>query len=169
LEYFDLSTQCFTLLIKIVLLHVTSKIIVLLSLHGVFMHFPKLTCDTREFITNSKCPLCIPPQSQNHCCDIHNIVGNQFHRHYNTNGSNTMVIVTKFILQHNIAAEITSSGPCLHPTGNGDSGDDLSSDTLLHNLHPNTLPHSLAKLIARDTAMSTLDALTNHLINEMMK
>jgi hypothetical protein len=28
---------------------------------------------------------------------------------------------------------------------------------------------SLAKLIARDTTMSTLDALTNHLINEMMK
>jgi hypothetical protein len=77
--------------------------------------------------------------------------------------------VTKFILQHNIAAEITSSGPCLHPTGNGDSGDDLSSDTLLRNLPPDTLPHSLAKLIGRDTAMSTLDALTNHLIKEMMK
>jgi hypothetical protein len=80
-----------------------------------------------------------------------------------------MVIVTKFILQNNIAAEITSSGPCLHPTGFGDSGDDLCSDTLLHNLPPGTLPHSLAKLIARDTAMSTLDALANHLINEMMK
>jgi hypothetical protein len=80
-----------------------------------------------------------------------------------------MVIVTKFILQHNIAAEITSSGPCLHPTGNGDSGDNLCSNTLLHNLPPDTLPHSLAKLIARDTAMSTLDALANHLINEMMK
>jgi hypothetical protein len=81
-----------------------------------------------------------------------------------------MVIVTKFILQHNIAAEITSLGPCLHPTGNGDSGDDLSSGTLLpHNLPPDNLPHSLAKLIARDTAMSTLDALANHLINEMMK
>jgi hypothetical protein len=48
-------------------------------------------------------------------------------------------------------------------------GDDLSSETLLHNLPPDTLPHSLAKLIARDTAVSTLDALTNHLINEMMK
>jgi hypothetical protein len=80
-----------------------------------------------------------------------------------------MVKVTKFILQHNIAVEITPSGPCLHPTGNGDSGDDLSSDNLLHNLPPDTLPHSLAKLIARDIAMSTLDALTNHLINEMMK
>jgi hypothetical protein len=77
-----------------------------------------------------------------------------------------MVIVTKFILQHNIAAEITSSGPCLHPTGNGDSGDDLSSGTLLHILPPDTLLHSLAKLIARDTAMSTLDALANHLINK---
>jgi hypothetical protein len=31
-----------------------------------------------KFITNSKCPLCISPQSQNHCCDIHNVVGNQF-------------------------------------------------------------------------------------------
>jgi hypothetical protein len=30
-------------------------------------------------------------------------------------------------------------------------------------------PSSLAKLIARDTAMSTLDALTNHLINKVMK
>ena len=80
-----------------------------------------------------------------------------------------MVIETKFILQHNIAAEVTSSGPCLHPTGNGDSGDDLSSGTHLHILPPGILPHSLAKLIARDTAMSTLDALANHLINEMMK
>jgi hypothetical protein len=80
-----------------------------------------------------------------------------------------MVIVTKFILQHNIAAEITPSRPCLHPTGNGDSAEDLSSDTLLHNLPPDTLPQSLAKLIARDTAMSTLDALANHLRNEMMK
>ena len=125
-------------------------------------------CNTR-ISRNSKCPLCIPPQSQNHCCDTHNVVGNQFHRQYNTNSSNTMVIVTKFILQHHIAAEITSSGPCLHPTGNGDSGDDLSSGTLLHNLPPDNLPHSLAKLIARDTAMSTLDALANHLINKMMK
>jgi hypothetical protein len=39
---------------------------------------------TSNLLTNSKCPLCIPPQSQNHCCDIHNVVGNQFHRHYNT-------------------------------------------------------------------------------------
>jgi hypothetical protein len=76
-----------------------------------------------------------------------------------------MVIVTKFILQPNIAAEITSLGPCLQPTGNGDSVEDLSSDTLLHNLPLDTLPHSLAKLIARDTTMSTLDALANHLIN----
>jgi hypothetical protein len=45
----------------------------------------------------------------------------------------------------------------------------LSSGTLLHTLPPDTPPHSLAKLIARDTAMSTLDALANHLINEMMK
>ena len=30
-------------------------------------------------------------------------------------------------------------------------------------------PSSLAKLIARDTAMSTLDALANHLINKVMK
>jgi hypothetical protein len=77
--------------------------------------------------------------------------------------------VTKFILQHNIAAEITSLGPCLHPTGNGVSVEDLSSDTLLHILPPDTLLHSLAKLIARDTAMSTLDALANHLTNEMVK
>jgi hypothetical protein len=48
-------------------------------------------------------------------------------------------------------------------------GDDLSSGTLLHTLPSDTLPHSLAKLIARDTAVSTLDALANHLINEMMK
>jgi hypothetical protein len=80
-----------------------------------------------------------------------------------------MVIVTKFILQQNIAAELTSSGPCLHPTGNGDLGDDLSSRARLHNLPPDNLPHSLAKLIARNTAMSTLDALANHLINKMMK
>jgi hypothetical protein len=80
-----------------------------------------------------------------------------------------MVIVTKFILQHKIAAEVTSSGPCLHTTGNGDLGDDLSSGTRLHNLPPDNLPHSLAKLIAWDTAMSTLDALANQLINKMMK
>jgi hypothetical protein len=34
------------------------------------------SCDDPEFITNSKCQLCIPPQSQNHCCDTHNVVGN---------------------------------------------------------------------------------------------
>jgi hypothetical protein len=45
-------------------------------------------------------------------------------------------------------------------------GDELSSGTLLHTLPPDTPPHSLAKLIARDTAMSTLDALANHLIKE---
>jgi hypothetical protein len=45
-------------------------------------------------------------------------------------------------------------------------GDELSSGTLLHTLLPGTPPHSLAKLIARDTAVSTLDALANHLINE---
>jgi hypothetical protein len=80
-----------------------------------------------------------------------------------------MVIETKFILQHNIAAEITSSGPCRHPTGNGVLVEDLSSDSLLHHLPPDTPPHSLAKLIARDTAVSTLDALANHLTNEMVK
>jgi hypothetical protein len=42
------------------------------------------SCDNLKFDTNSKCPLCIPPQSQNHCYDTHNVVGNQFHRHYNT-------------------------------------------------------------------------------------
>jgi hypothetical protein len=42
-------------------------------------------------------------------------------------------------------------------------GDELSSGTLLHTLPPGIPPHSLAKLIARDTAMSTLDALANHL------
>jgi hypothetical protein len=31
-------------------------------------------CNTPEFITNSKCPLCNPSQSQNHCCDLHNVV-----------------------------------------------------------------------------------------------
>jgi hypothetical protein len=31
-----------------------------------------------NFITNSKCPLCNPSQSQNHCRDLHNVVGNQF-------------------------------------------------------------------------------------------
>jgi hypothetical protein len=35
-------------------------------------------CNTHEFIINSKCPLCNPSQSQNHCCDLHNVVGNQF-------------------------------------------------------------------------------------------
>jgi hypothetical protein len=80
-----------------------------------------------------------------------------------------MVTETRFILQHNIAAEITSLGPCLHPTGNGVSVEDLSSDIILHNLPLGTPPHSLAKLIARDTVVSTLDALANHLTNEMMK
>jgi hypothetical protein len=48
-------------------------------------------------------------------------------------------------------------------------GDELSSGTLHRTLLPGTPPHSLAKLIARDTAVSTLDALANHLINEEMK
>jgi hypothetical protein len=48
-------------------------------------------------------------------------------------------------------------------------GDDLSSGTLLHTLPPDILLHSLAKLIARDIAMSTLDVLANHLIKEMLK
>jgi hypothetical protein len=48
-------------------------------------------------------------------------------------------------------------------------GDRLSSGTLLHTLPPGMLPHSLAKLIARDTAVSTLDALANHLIIEMQR
>jgi hypothetical protein len=48
-------------------------------------------------------------------------------------------------------------------------GDELSSDTPLHTLPPDILPHILAKLIARDTAVSTLDALANHLIKEVMK
>jgi hypothetical protein len=47
-------------------------------------------------------------------------------------------------------------------------GDDLSSGTRLHILPSDNPPHSLAKLIARDRAMSTLNALANHLINEMM-
>jgi hypothetical protein len=29
---------------------------------------------TSNLITNSKCPLCNPSQSQNHCCDLHNVV-----------------------------------------------------------------------------------------------
>jgi hypothetical protein len=32
------------------------------------------TCDDLKFDTNSKCPLCNPSQSQNHCCDLHNVV-----------------------------------------------------------------------------------------------
>jgi hypothetical protein len=32
-----------------------------------------MKCNTHEFITNSKCPLCNPSQSQNHCCDLHNV------------------------------------------------------------------------------------------------
>jgi hypothetical protein len=48
-------------------------------------------------------------------------------------------------------------------------GDELSSGTPPHILPPDNLPHSLAKLIARDTAVSTLDALANHLIIEKMK
>jgi hypothetical protein len=48
-------------------------------------------------------------------------------------------------------------------------GDELSSGTPLHTLPPGIPPHSLAKLIARDTAVSTLDALANHLIMEKMK
>jgi hypothetical protein len=48
-------------------------------------------------------------------------------------------------------------------------GDELSSGTLPHILPLDILPHSLAKLIARDTAVSTLDALANHLTVEMMK
>jgi hypothetical protein len=48
-------------------------------------------------------------------------------------------------------------------------GDELSSGTLPHILPPGIPPHSLAKLIARDTAVSTLDALANHLIDERMK
>jgi hypothetical protein len=48
-------------------------------------------------------------------------------------------------------------------------GDELSSGILRHTLPPGILPQSLAKLIARDIAMSTLDALANHLIKEMWK
>jgi hypothetical protein len=33
-----------------------------------------VACNTPEFTTNSKCPLCNPSQSQNHCCDSHNVV-----------------------------------------------------------------------------------------------
>jgi hypothetical protein len=32
-------------------------------------------CNTHEFIANSKCQLCNPSQSQNHCCDSHNVIG----------------------------------------------------------------------------------------------
>jgi hypothetical protein len=31
-------------------------------------------CNTPEFITNSKCPLFNQSQSQNRCCDLHNVV-----------------------------------------------------------------------------------------------
>jgi hypothetical protein len=31
-------------------------------------------CDDLKFDTNSKCPLCNPSQSQNQCCDLHNVV-----------------------------------------------------------------------------------------------
>jgi hypothetical protein len=47
-------------------------------------------------------------------------------------------------------------------------GDDLSSGIHLHNLPPDNPPHSLAKLIARDRAMSILNALANYLINGIM-
>jgi hypothetical protein len=80
-----------------------------------------------------------------------------------------MVIVTKFILQHNIAAEITSLAHAFTLQAMATHGDELSSGTLLYTLLPDIPPHSLAKLIARDIAMSTLDALANHLIKEMMK
>jgi hypothetical protein len=80
-----------------------------------------------------------------------------------------MVLETKFILQHNIAAEITSSAHAFTLQAMETHGDELSSGTLLHTLPPGTPPRSLAKLIARDTAMSTLDALANHLIKEIMK
>jgi hypothetical protein len=38
--------------------------------------FPEQFCSvtTSNLITNSKCPLCNPSQSQNHCCDLHNVV-----------------------------------------------------------------------------------------------
>jgi hypothetical protein len=32
------------------------------------------SCDDLKFGTNSKCPLYNPSQSQNHCCDLHNVV-----------------------------------------------------------------------------------------------
>jgi hypothetical protein len=80
-----------------------------------------------------------------------------------------MVIVTKFILQHNIAVEITSSAHAFTLQAMATHGDELSSGTLLHTLLPGIPPRSLAKLIARDTAMSTLDALANHLTNEAVK
>jgi hypothetical protein len=38
------------------------------------IHDHRPVCDTSEFSTNSKCPLCNPSQSQNHCCDLHNVV-----------------------------------------------------------------------------------------------
>jgi hypothetical protein len=35
---------------------------------------PHASVTTSNSITNSKCPLCNPSQSQNHCCDLHNVV-----------------------------------------------------------------------------------------------
>jgi hypothetical protein len=72
--------------------------------------------DDLKFDTNSKCPLCIPPQSQKHCCDIHNVVGNQFHRHYNT-----VVQIQWSYRPSHITTQYSSGnnvfGPCLLPTG----------------------------------------------------
>jgi hypothetical protein len=76
----------------------------------------KINCDDLKFDTNSKCPLCIPPQSQNRCCDIHNVVGTQFHRHYNT-----MIQIQWSYRPSHITTQYSSGnsvfGPCLHPTG----------------------------------------------------
>jgi hypothetical protein len=77
-----------------------------------------------------------------------------------------MVIVTKFIIQHNNSRGINVFRPLPSPYRQCSLGDDLSSGTPLRILPLDIPPHSLAKLIARDRAMSTLDALENHLISE---
>jgi hypothetical protein len=122
-------------------------------------------CNTRIYV-NLKCPLCIPPQFQNHCCDTHNVVGNQFHRDYNSSSSNTN--------GHSDQVHITtqdSSGnnvfrPMPSPYRQCWLGDDLSCGTPLHILPPDIPPQSLTKLIARDNAMSILNALANYLISK---
>jgi hypothetical protein len=57
---------------------------------------------------------------RNIVCDIHNVVGSQSHRHYNT-----VVQIQWSYRPSHITTQYSSGnnvfGPCLHPTGNGDT------------------------------------------------